>query len=99
MNPGYGTPVLLQYGNGASSNGSLPAISNQLTGGLRASHISPPTITPPKLPMIERLTPRRINATGMIALSKARVQTNVTIASQRAVNAAKGYVNAIRAHR
>lgn len=96
MTPQYGTPVVVGYGNGASTNGTLPAITNTLAQGT-TGRMSPPSLTnAPRMPFVERATPRSVTATRVIPERIAQARTRVTTAAKRATGRAAGYVRAAR---
>lgn len=77
--PGFGIPVIANYGNGGSTNGALPAIDHTIYVGGPLNFNAPSLTGGNRLPLIERLTPRNVNATR--AIENARSHTLVTIST------------------
>lgn len=81
--PGYGTPNIVSYGNGGSTNGAPPAVDHRIyIGG--PMNFRPPSLTiPPRLAIIERVTPRTMNATATIARVRSRATVTLGTGAKR----------------
>jgi len=96
---GFGIPTIINYGNGGSTLGMPPAIDHRIyVGG--PLNFRPPSLTiPPRLPIIEKLTPRSVNANATIAGFRSRAsvawRTNAGMVADRV--AAQGRALALRA--
>lgn len=77
MQPGFGTHVIgTGYGNGGSTNAGLPMIDSRVF--VNGPTMRAPGLTsPPRMPLIEKVTPRRINATATSAVMAARARVKM----------------------
>ncbi len=92
--PAGNSPTLVSHGNAATPMiGSMPMIDSRV--GLGGQTLSAPGFSIPKMPTIERITPRTVNATRGLD----RAQSRVTVFASRAVknvgNAAAGFARAV----
>lgn len=97
MQGNYGTPVIVGYGNGSSTNASMPSINNIVASAVPASRMQPPSLTSiSRMPVIERITPRSVTASKLVPDSIAKARKTVTTAARRATGRATGYARALR---
>lgn len=97
MQGGFGTPVLVGYGNGASTNASMPSINNVVATAVPTSRMHPPSLTGgSRMPVIERITPRSVTATKVVPENIAKARATVTTAARRATGRLTGYARALR---
>lgn len=99
MQPGFGTPVVIGgYGNGASSGGSMPSITNEVFAAVPRSQMRPATLTnPPRMPLtVEKLTPRNVSTEKVYNAVAANARVRVVSRLRRLRNTGKGYANVIR---
>lgn len=98
MQGGYGTQIVgLPYGNGGSSNGSLPMINNLVSPDIPVSRMAAPSLTSaPRLPLIERVTPRSLPAGKTLNHTAARARVRATTTMRRAGGWAAGHARALR---
>ena len=83
---GFGTTVIADYGNGASTNNALPAIDSIVRAGSPLNFSGPSLNGPHRLAIIERLTPRNINATQSITNVRSRALVAITFGTKGIVN-------------
>lgn len=98
MNPGFGTPVLANYGNSQSgSGGSMPMIDNITAPDIPRSQMHPPTLTTaPVMPFIERITPRSLNAGKSVSGKVSVGRVRATLIARHAWQTSAGYGRAAR---
>ncbi len=98
--PQFGIPTIIDYGNAASGTiAGPPAIDNRVFVGSFGSILRPPSFAPPVRPILERLTPQRINATALIATTQARIRAQALTRAVQARNLGVGTVRALRMRR
>lgn len=98
MQPGFGVTVAgLPYGNGGSSNGALPAINNAISPDLPVSRMRAPSLTTmPRMPLVEKITPKRVYAGKALNVTAARARVRVVGGVRRVWQGGLGYSRALR---
>jgi hypothetical protein len=81
--PGFGIPAIVNYGNGGSSGGEPPAIDHRIYIGGPVNFGAPSLANVRKIPIIEKITPRRVNATDTISRIRSRAIVTVGTGTRR----------------
>lgn len=103
--PQYGVPVILHYGNADSgTQGAPPAIEHRIYAGIQSpfgGHLAAPNLTgrAPRMPLIERITPRNVNAQKLLETRRAQMRVMIMHRRRQAVDVVRGYTRSIRARR
>lgn len=92
MKPAGSTVALIHPGNAtAPIVGGWAGIDHRIGSGTPA--IRPPSFTPNPMPILEKITPRNVNATQGIVTAQARIRANVVRASRRVTNLTTGVIS------
>lgn len=98
MQGSFGVPVVMSYGNSQSgSGGSLPLIDNVVAINVPRSTIRPPSLTTaPRMPLVEKITPRRVNSSKLAKTTIARAHVRAGTAVRRGWQIGIGYGRAAK---
>jgi hypothetical protein len=88
----YGTPIIVQYGNATSMTNppGPPVIDSRVFTNLSAT-LAPPSFASPKMLLIERVTPRSMNAQRTIQNNLARARIALRSGRGRVFDTIGGY--------
>ena len=81
--PGFGIPAIVNYGNGGSTNGEPPAIDHRIYIGGPINFKAPSLTSVRKMLIIERVTPKRVNATDTLSRVRSRATIIVGTGTKR----------------
>lgn len=99
MTPQFGTPALIQQGNSQyGTQGTPPAIDSTVFTDAFAT-LSPPGVRLPRMPILERITPSRVNAQQTIGTRTAQARVAVIMNAKKARNVVTGYGRALAMRR
>lgn len=94
MKPAGNSQTIVSYGNATGPTiGSMPMIDNRV--GLGGMTLQAPGFTAPKMPLIERVTPRTVNASKGIDTAQSRVAQITNSTAKSAINIARGFVRSV----
>jgi len=93
--PQFGTRIILPTGNNdLGTNAGPPAIDSRVFVGGFGGILPPPIVNLPRMPLIERLTPRTMNAQQQFALRTSEARSMIVRRREQAKNLIMGYANA-----
>lgn len=94
MKPAGSSATLIHYGNTpAPVVGYFAGMDNRVGSG--GPTMAPPGFTSPRLPILEKITPRSINASKITSTAQARARVGIVTASKRATGLAFGIVRGL----
>jgi hypothetical protein len=93
--PQFGTYAILPTGNSKyGTNAGPPAIDSRVFVGGFGGILPPPTMNFPRMPMIERLTPRTMNAQQQLSLRTLQARSMIVRRREQVKTLIMGYANA-----
>lgn len=91
MTPRFGTPALVQQGNSAYGTQRTPAAIDNTVFTDAFPTLAPPNVHLPRMPILEKLTPDRINAQQTITHRGAQARVQVIMRAKQARDVVAGY--------
>lgn len=99
MTPRFGTPALVQQGNSAYGTQRTPAAIDNTVFTDAFPTLSPPNVHLPRMPIIERITPQRINATKTLSHRGAQARVRVIMNAKKVRDTVTAYGRSLASRR
>ena len=94
--PQFGIPVVIGYGNGASTISSPPMIDHTVYANGPTNFHAPSLTTQPKMPIIEKITPANVNATQVLQNVRQKLLDKGVMGGATAIDNVLANIRSIR---